>query len=114
PEQAPAVAAERDLFRMLGVNAMAGRTFRADDPPNVVVLGAGFAMRHFNDVRSALGRTITLDAENFTVIGVMPEAFQFPYRAVRAELWIPWDSQPQLRGRRNYRADLVAARLKRG
>jgi hypothetical protein len=47
PEQVATVAAERSLFRMLGAEPIAGRTFVADDPPQVVVVSGGFWKRHF-------------------------------------------------------------------
>ncbi|MGO9258317.1 MAG: ABC transporter permease [Bryobacteraceae bacterium] len=114
PEEVTTVAAERSLFRMLGVEPMAGRTFLADDPPQVVVVSEGFGKRYFGAGPSALGRKITLDGEGFTVIGVMPERFQFPYRAVHTDAWIPWEAPPQFRHMPTYRADFVVARVKPG
>jgi putative ABC transport system permease protein len=113
PERVQAVMADRGLFRMLGVEAVMGRTFREDDPPDVVVIGAGFAQRHFSQ-GSPIGRRITLDGAAFTVIGVMPDAFQFPYRAGRTELWYPWEIPAQFRHLPNLRADLVVGRVKPG
>jgi len=114
PERIATVAAERGLFRMLGIEPVAGRTFRDDDPSNVVVIGAGFAKRHFAGDPSPVGSKITLDGEGFTVIGVMPDRFQFPYRTSHTELWIPWEPAPQWAHNRSYHADFVAARLKPG
>jgi putative ABC transport system permease protein len=114
PELVPTVAAERGLFQMLGVAPVFGRTFHDDDPLNVAVASAGFWRRHFGAEWPAQGRNITLDGESFTVIGVMPEAFQFPYRASRTEIWIPWEAPLQYRNSRNYRPEFVAARLKQG
>jgi putative ABC transport system permease protein len=114
PEQVATVAAERSLFHMLGVEPMAGRTFLADDPPQVVVVSEGFGKRHFGAGPSALGRKITLDGEGFTVIGVMPDRFQFPYRATHTDAWIPWEAPPQFRRMPTYRADFVLARVKPG
>ena len=114
PERIVTVAAERGLFRMLGVAPLAGRTFRDDDPSNVAVIGAGFWKRHFASDPSLIGRTIQLDGEAYTVIGVMPEGFQFPYRISLTELWVPWEPPPEWAHNRNYHADFVTARLKPG
>jgi putative ABC transport system permease protein len=114
PEQVATVAAERSLFRTLGVEPIAGRTFLADDPPQVVVISEGFCKRHFGAGPSAVGRKITFDGEGFTVIGVMPDRFQFPYRATYTDAWIPWQAPPQFRQMRTYRADFVVARVKPG
>ena len=114
PERVATVAAERSLFHTLGVEAIAGRTFLADDPPQVVVISEGFWKRHFGADPSAVGRKITFDGEGFTVIGVMPDRFQFPYRATYTDAWIPWEAPPQFRQMRTYRADFVVARVKPG
>ena len=111
-ERIVTVAAERGLFRMLGVAPLAGRTFRDDDPPNVVVIGAGFWRRHFASDPSLIGRTIKLDGVAYTVVGVMPEGFQFPYSASLTELWVPWEPPPEWAHIRNYHVDFVTARLK--
>jgi len=108
------VAAERGLFRLLGVEPVAGRTFRDDDPPNVAVVSAGFGKRHFGGDPLVIGRKITLDGESFTVIGVMPEQFQFPCGAVRSEIWTPWEPARDLVHNRHYHADSVVGRLKPG
>jgi putative ABC transport system permease protein len=79
PERVATVTAERGLFRLLGVEAFVGRTFGEGDPLNVVVASYGFWRGHLGADASAIGRTITLDGEPFTLIGVMPEGFQFPY-----------------------------------
>ena len=114
PERIATIAAERGLFRMLGVKPLAGRTFRDDDAPNVVVASEGFWKRHFAGDLSLNGATIKLENETFTVIGVMPDRFQFPYRAFRTELWVPWQAAPKWEHNRNYHADGVVARLKPG
>jgi putative ABC transport system permease protein len=95
PERIGAARVERGLFRMLGVQTVAGRFFREDDPARVVVLSAGFWKRHFGGDPSVTGSKIVLDGEPHTVVGVMPEQFQFPLRASSVELWIPWDLQPR-------------------
>ena len=114
PERILTIGAERGLFRMLGVEALVGRTFRDDDPPQVAVIGAGIWKWRFGGDPAVVGRKIKLDGEDFTVIGVMPEGFQFPYRAANTEMWIPWDPPSQSGIRRYFRSDFVAGRLKRG
>jgi predicted permease len=114
PERIATVSAERGLFHMLGAEPIEGRTFRDDDPPGVVVIGAGFWKRRFGTDLSLIGKKIVLDDESFTVIGVMPEKFQFPYRASYTELWIPLEAPPQYAHNRRYHADFVTGRLKPG
>jgi predicted permease len=109
PERVPATRSERGLFRMLGVEPRLGRTFREDDPINVAVLSESLWRRRFGGDPSCLGRKVVLDGEPYTVIGVMPEAFTFPHRNSRSQLWIPSEAPPH---NRDYRADFVVARLK--
>ncbi len=104
------VSAERTFFAVLGVEPIAGRTFRAEDPPDVAVAAGRFWRERLGADAAVVGRSVTLDGERFTIIGVMPEAFQFPYGAAsllpgvaseaRTDLWLPLGgpSQP-LRGR---------------
>ncbi len=114
PERVATAGAERGLFHTLGVEPIAGRTFREDDPPNVVVIGEGFWLRRYAKDPVLLGSKIILDGESFTVIGVMPEKFQFPYRGSYTELWIPWQPPREFANNRGYRVDSAVARLKPG
>jgi predicted permease len=114
PEQVVTVSAERGLFRLLGVSTMCGRTFVESDPANVAVASYGFWKGLLGGERSAIGRSITLDGQSFTLIGVMPEGFQFPYRRAPIGLCIPWQAPPDLRSHPTRRLDAVLARMKPG
>ncbi len=110
PERLSIVQAERALFPLLGAAPLAGRTFAADDPPNTVVASEPFARAHFGSASATVGRVLNLEGQTYTVIGVMPEEFQFPYRAGAIDLWVPWEIPPTVRGR----LDAVVARMKPG
>jgi putative ABC transport system permease protein len=98
-EQAERITCARvtaNLFSMLGAQVEQGRGFSSDENQlndKVVVLSHGFSRRRFSDKASAVGQTIRLDDQDYTVIGVMPEDFQFPHArlsfAEPAHLWIP-------------------------
>jgi hypothetical protein len=100
-ERVRVVVAERGFFPMLGVAPLVGRTFGPDDPPDVAVVSEAFWRRRLGGGPEAVGRRVTLDDRSFSVVGVMPEAFQFPYGAAsllpgvaaeaRTDLWIPVD-----------------------
>ena len=114
PEQVATIAAERGLFGLLGAAPILGRTFGEGDPLNVAVASYGFWKGSLGGDRSAIGRSITLDGQPFTLIGVMPEEFQFPYTSSSKGLWVPWEAPAELRSHPNRRLDAVVARLKEG
>jgi putative ABC transport system permease protein len=75
-----------NFFAVLGVMPTLGRTLQAaDEHERVVVLSDALWRRRFNGDTNVLGKTITLNAETFTVIGVMPSSFRFPTPDI--ELW---------------------------
>jgi predicted permease len=113
-EQVATVSAERGLFGLLGVAALVGRTFGPDDPLNVAVASYGLWRSQFGGDLSAVGSKISLNGQTFTLIGVMPEEFQFPYSRSKQGLWLPWEAPAELRTHPIRRLDAVVARLKPG
>ena len=91
PVRLQGVVTTADLFPLLGVAPIMGRTFVADeDKPGsnrVVVLSEKLFRGRFNSDTSLLNQAITLDGVPFTVIGVMPASFEFPIQNEPAELW---------------------------
>lgn len=79
-----------DFFETLGVAPALGRTILAEETfegaPAIAVVTHAFWQRHFG-AEDPLGRTLVLDDEPFTVVGVMPASFQFP--DVRTDIFIP-------------------------
>ena len=79
-----------NLFHLLGRQPALGRAFLPEEATagrdNVVLLNQRLWARYFHSDRSIAGRSITLDDRAFTVVGVMPEDFQFPNQA---DFWIP-------------------------
>src|SRR5947209_63805 len=88
PERVSGTVVTPDFFSVLGVNAQVGRAITAgqDEPggPRVVVLSHALWQRWSGRHRGVSGKTVTLDGEPRTVVGVMPEGFQFP---AGSELW---------------------------
>ena len=91
PVRLQGVVTTADLFPLLGVAPIMGRTFVADEDKagsnRVAVLSERLFRSRFNSDPSLLNQTITLDGINFTVIGVMPASFEFPIQNEPAELW---------------------------
>ncbi len=79
------------LFAMLGVQPQLGRLFQPEEaqPGNgrVVLISHEFWQTHFGGQRDALGKTLTLNDQPYTVVGVMPPKFKFPYG--KFQLWTP-------------------------
>lgn len=73
-------AVSANYFDVLGVTARIGRTFSAGEDQtgqdHVVILSHGLWEKRFGSDSSIVGRTIRLNRENYTVIGVMPASFR--------------------------------------
>jgi putative ABC transport system permease protein len=80
-----------NVFSMLRVRPVVGRTFRPDEDRNgaapAVVIGFDLWMRLFGGSPDVVGKTIRLDNEPYEVIGVAPRGFMYPRRTI--ELWLP-------------------------
>ncbi len=99
PERFEGQRVSADYFRALGVLPSLGRGFQeADDQvrgPDVVVLSDRLWRRRFAADSAILGKQVTLDDSLFTVIGVMPHAFE-NVLAPSAEIWAPLQYDPSL------------------
>ena len=98
PRNVPGVRATPELFTMLRAQALLGRTFVPEEAvvgaDRVVVLSHGFWTRVLGADPGAVGRAIQLDAVPFTVVGVMPPAFEFP-TSTNVEAWTPLAFDPK-------------------
>jgi len=104
------------LFPLLGVRPLLGRGFTAEEETRgkhfVVVISHDLWQRDFGGEPSVLGRSIQLDGDGYTVIGVMPAGFKYPARGL--DLWVPAAfNEFELRERGNHGWG-VLARLKPG
>jgi putative ABC transport system permease protein len=84
--------ASADLFSVLGVNPMFGRTPTAGEDKltesgRVVVLSERLFASRFNSDPNVINKTITLNGHSFTIIGVMPKGFEFPIQNDPLDLW---------------------------
>jgi predicted permease len=90
PERVMGEAVSANLFPLLGVTPILGRTFSDDEEQRrerVVVVSYGLWQRRFGASRDALEKTLEVDGQRFRVIGVMPAGFYFPTKDV--QLWQP-------------------------
>jgi predicted permease len=86
-----------EYFRTLGVPAALGRTLQPDEAQeghdHVAVLTWGFWQRRFGGDRAAVGRKITLDGEDYQIVGVMPQSFR-DFFSRSTDLFTPVVFQP--------------------
>jgi putative ABC transport system permease protein len=80
PERLNARMMTAGLFPLLGVDARLGRTFRADEDraggSPVVLLSYGLWQRRFGGSKDVIGKSMTLDSQPYTVVGVLPAGFE--------------------------------------
>src|ERR1700722_11971076 len=90
PERVQSNTASSDLFPMLGVRAVLGRTFLPEEDqvhgPAVVLLSYAFWQRRFGADPDAVGRDVLLDGQKYRIIGVLPQTFEI---GRDVDLWRP-------------------------
>jgi putative ABC transport system permease protein len=110
PERLAGAAVTSNLFTTLGVAPQLGATFRdsANDSQSVV-LSDRLWRRHFGSAADVLGRTVSLNGEPRTVLGVMPPGFAWPEGVEVWTLLMPQESM-----NRGYHQLQVVGRLAQG
>ncbi|HUQ83570.1 MAG TPA: ABC transporter permease [Gemmatimonadaceae bacterium] len=103
-----------NLFGLLGVRPMLGRTFLESEGKagndRVVILSYGLWQRRFASDRDIVGKAVTVDLQPYTVVGVMPRGFAFPDRG---QAWVPFvPNKYEAHGNRGYAGAI--GRLKSG
>ncbi len=116
PEQVIGNSVTTNMFATLGVRPFLGRDFLAEEGQagreNVVILGHGLWQRRFGANLGIVGQTISVNGRPFTVVGVMPEGFEFPRAA--SELWTPLAPSDDFKTNRTAHFLYTRARLKPG
>ena len=92
PERVQVEVVSASYFPLLGVSAAAGRTFEPEEgaapgAAREAILGYGLWQRRFGGDLQAIGGTIELDKQTFTVVGVMPPDFRG--QSGTADVWLP-------------------------
>ena len=116
-----------NFFEVLGVDAIRGRTFlpEEDQTPGthpVAVISSGFWQRRFAGDPAIVGKTVTLNNLDFTIVGVTPSHFNGVVRGFKADLWLPMmmharampDLPPDAFSRRGLSWLYIIGRLKPG
>lgn len=115
PEAVDVALVSANLFPLLGVQPARGRGFQAEEeqPANsrVAILSDGLWQRRFGADAAALGKTLLLDGDTYTVVGIMPPGFSFPEKI---DVWLPLSFVPEELADRSYNHLAVVGRLKPG
>jgi predicted permease len=93
-EQVNSELISSDFFSVLGVNPVMGRTFaRGEDEVGagpIAMISAGLWQRKFGSAGDILGKSITLDAKDYTIVGVIPANFHLMIPGFRdADVYVP-------------------------
>ena len=101
------IMASGGFFGVLGVPAVIGRTFTAENDiragagienRQVAVISYGFWQRHYGGAADAIGKSIELDRVAFTIIGVTPPEFTGVDQGTAYDVAIPLAAEPLMRG----------------
>lgn len=114
-EGAVLVRTQANFFDLLGVRAQIGRTFAPGEDQggasHVALLSNAFWKKRFGARKEALGSTVQLNSEPYTVIGVMPAWFTMPGTA---DVWVPLDMSKDKIGKRGMHQWRAIGRVKAG
>jgi putative ABC transport system permease protein len=113
PQAASVISTQANFFDVLGVQPRIGRAFVAGEDQagknHVAILSNAFWHRQFGGRSDVLGRTIELNDEPYSVIGVLPAWFNFQHAT---EIWTPMDMTPKALGPRGSHSYRAIGRLK--
>src|SRR5260370_17632946 len=98
PERLESVSVTANLLPMLGVHSALGRTFlleQAQPGDNFVALLSDVLWKEkFGGDPNIPGKSVTLDKQSYTIIGVLPANFRFPDRRANPQIILPFKLPP--------------------
>jgi hypothetical protein len=101
PEAVAGELVSGNYFDVLGIRMAAGRAFSADEdriglPVRVAVISHALWQRWFNAQTAAIGETIRINTQPYTLVGVAPSGFVGPVLGVATDVWVPTALQPEV------------------
>jgi len=118
PETLKGSALSANIFPLFGIEPMLGRGFLPDEETYgnhlVALLSYDLWQRRFGGDSNIVGQSLTLGAEPYTVIGVMPPGTLSPDGARNRDLWVPLAFKPEEIRQRHAHNYFAYARLKPG
>ncbi len=117
-EKSTAMFISDGFFSTLGVEPILGRTFLSEEKksggPRAVMLSHSYWQQWFASDPNTIGKTLALDAQVYTVVGVLPESFRWVFRREAYGLWVPMHLKTISAAHRASRGTDVIGRLKPG
>lgn len=108
PTFAMLALASRDFFRTFGVQPVTGRAFTEEEQSAggapVVMVSQTFWKRHLGARPLPMSETLTFEGRSYTVVGVMPESFDYP---AGAQMWTPREQEARLPSRTAHNWNVV-------
>jgi predicted permease len=93
PEQVSGLRVSASFFSLLGVHPLLGREFLPEEEirgkDHEVILSYGLWTRRYAGDPALVGKTIKVDGEDFTVVGIMPREFHWEFWSGQRQLWVP-------------------------
>ncbi len=119
PDRVQAYRVTPNTFTMLGVNALIGRAFDANDVAggrtDIAVISHALWQRRFGGDAGVIGRQIVVNDEPKEIVAVMPPQFEFPVFNFKGDLWVPSQLLGWERGQRAQFGSLaIVGRLRDG
>lgn len=115
PEHILALPTASNFFSLLGVQPLLGRTWAdGEDQPggdDVAILSYGLWNSRYARDPQVVGRSVELNSRKYTIVGVMPASFRFPWKS---DAWIPQLMDPKTLGQRGNHWANVIGRMKPG
>ena len=117
PEQVSGLRVSASFFPVLGVQPFLGRSFLPQEEirgkDHEVILSYGLWKRRYGADPALVGKTIQVDGDDFTVVGVMPREFHWAFESGQRQLWVPvgYTEGDKIRGAGSF---IAFARLKPG
>lgn len=119
PIRVTSTNATRSLIETLGIQPAIGRNFTPEEDvkggPNAAIISHGLWQRMYGGQSDILGKQIRINAQPFTVVGVMPQGYVFPPGTNDpVEVWAPFQFDPVNPGSRGNHFLYTIGRLKPG
>jgi predicted permease len=95
PEALKAARVSANFLEVLGIQPLLGRSFRPEEDqrggPDVAMISSELWKRRFSSDPAVAGKIATLNAKLYTIVGVLPPGFEFPFSDV--DVWLPRPSE---------------------